>query len=171
MGPKETAALMWVGENEGMAPLNELSPSALNLINARGLAKPNQGGKRKLQEDSWYLTPKGRSLFDRLWVEDQARIDPETIIPDLVVGWAGRELPDGAVRLRAREVASIFTSFKEAVDEPGCRDEIQEAWGAIVEIWEGSVSIKAAVLLPRQAAARLLPALSLGFNEPEMPCP
>lgn len=171
MGPKETAALMWVGENEGMAPLNELSPSALNLINARGLAKPNQGGKRKLQEDSWYLTPQGRSLFDRLWVEDQARIGPETIIPDLVAGWAGRELPDGAVRLRAREVASIFTSFKEAVDEPGCRDEIQEAWETIVEIWEGSVSIKAAVLLPRQAAARLLPALSLGLNEPEMPCP
>lgn len=96
-------------ENEGMAP------SALNLINARGLAKPNQGGRRKLQEDSWYLPPKGRSLFDRLWLEDQAHIDPETIIPDLVAGWADRELPDGAVRLSTREVASIFTSFKEAL--------------------------------------------------------
>ncbi|WP_027234433.1 hypothetical protein [Leisingera caerulea] len=171
MGPKETAALMWVGENEGMAPLNELSPSALNLLKARGLAKPNQGGKRKLQDDCWYLTPQGRSLFDRLWLEDQARIDPETIIPDLVAGWAGRELPDGAVRLRAREVASIFTSFKEAVDEPGCRDEIREAWETIVEVWQGSVSIRAAVLLPRQAAARLLPALSPGLNEAELLCP
>lgn len=66
IGKSVAAGLRWIAENEGLRVEDNVSASALAIINAKRLARPNQKAHRKLQDDCWWLTPHGREVLAQL---------------------------------------------------------------------------------------------------------
>jgi len=64
MGAKTRAAFEWVVANEGLCPGQAVSTAALTNLRALGLAEPNQPGRRRRQEDHWWLTERGIALAE-----------------------------------------------------------------------------------------------------------
>ena len=65
--------MRFISRNEGLSPGAAVAPVTLGKLFREGYATPNRPGRRRLQDDSWWMTGKGT---DALFRQDRGRTRP-----------------------------------------------------------------------------------------------